>query len=193
MLLANGQLHLDQAGGRKRLHARQSLAEIGVVAVKAVDDHEAWQIELIQVTPGNFGANFQPGNRIHQHQRSIGNREGRNDLADEIRVTGGIQHIDFMIAVFDRQHTCINRNLTPNLFFVVIRNARPVLHLTQARRSARKMQKCLCQHGFAGPAMRHQRHIAEELSGILFHDNLSCEWDNESTAKGKKSNRRDIE
>ena len=55
---------------------RQSFLKVGIIAVHFVDDHEARQVEFVDLLPGDFGADLDACDRIDQDDSAIRHAQG---------------------------------------------------------------------------------------------------------------------
>ena len=117
---AHWQLHRDQACSDFVLDGFESFLVAGVFTVHLVDDHDFGDAESFRVLQGYFRANFETANGINQDESAVRDTHRRNDLADEIGVTGSVEQVEFEILVEHRQNRGKERNAAALFFFVKI-------------------------------------------------------------------------
>lgn len=73
----------------------------GVRLVDLVDDHHRAQIELQRLVEHETGLRHRPLGGVDQKNHAVGKFEHPFDLAAEVAVSGGVDHIDFDPFVLD--------------------------------------------------------------------------------------------
>mgnify|MGYP005863123111 CR=1 FL=1 len=96
----------------------------------------------------------------------IGGTEGLHDLAGKVERTRGIQHIDAAALIIDGGHSHGQRNLTLDLFGIIITNGIAVRDSAHTVDGAGHIQKALCQSGFAAAAMAQQADITNGVYSV---------------------------
>jgi hypothetical protein len=94
---ANGELHRHEIALKGVAQGLQRALKVRVVPVHLVDKNQARQVFGVGARPHQFCADLYARDGVHQHQARVGHVDGADHLANKVRVTGGVQHIDFVL------------------------------------------------------------------------------------------------
>ncbi len=96
----------------------QDLFRPGVGAVDLVDDHDRPELVRKGLPQHELGLRHRAFERVDEHQAAVGELQGPLDLAAEVGVAGGVDDVDLLVAVRDRD--VLRENRDPALAFLVI-------------------------------------------------------------------------
>ena len=169
MLLANRHLERHDRAGEMLAQRLQRLVEIGVLTIHLVDHHEAWETSLVQVAPGQFGADFRASHRVHHHQTRVCHGHGRNHVAGKIGVARRVKQVDLGALPFAGNHRGVDRNMAPFLFVIPVRHSGAIFYTTEARGRTRIKKHGLAEGGLTATAVPNQRDVADIFRRISPH------------------------
>ena len=139
---------------------------VGVVLVGLGDIEHPGQLALLAQLPGLLGAHAHAALGGADDDGGVGDLQGLDDLAGEVEVARGIQHIDLAAVVLHRSHRGGDGNLAANLLGVVITNGVAVDGASQPYGSAGQIQHALRQGGLSVATVSQQAYVADVLYGI---------------------------
>jgi len=131
-LRTDGELNGDEIlpeGPPQRL---QRTTQVGVLPVHLVDDDHPGQRLLLGEVPDQLRPYLDAGYGVHQNQRQVSHPDRTLDLADEVGVARGIQHVDFAAFPFDRNEGQAKRDATTNLLLIEVGDGSTRLDLSHA-------------------------------------------------------------
>ena len=99
--LADGDGHGAQAAAEAGMQQRHGGVEVGVLAIDVVDVHRARQTHVLGLAPQLRRHDLGTIDGVHHEQGHFGCLHGGQRVADEIGMTGGVQHVDFVVLVRD--------------------------------------------------------------------------------------------
>ena len=110
----------------------ERVAEIGMLLVELVDDHEPRQQEFIRVLPGLFGLHLDAVDAVDDDQRAVGDAQCRPGVRDKRRVAGRVDEIDLCVFVFEVGEVVVERDLSLDRIFFVIGDGRTFIDFSPA-------------------------------------------------------------
>ena len=146
-----------------RLDGLQAGGIIAVVFFRAVDKDHAGL--LTQHLPGTLHTDGQAVLGVTHDYGAFGGADSGQRFAGEVKVTGGIHHVDLHALVVDRCKCQRNRDLALDFFCVVVTGGVAVGRFAETIRALGHKEHLLCQRGLTGAAVAQQRDITNIISG----------------------------
>ena len=172
--------HIDNAGNLLVLvpdgnhHRRDILAEalpegvkggvvVAVVLVGLGNVDEAGHIPLLAVFPCLLHAHGHAVLGGADNDSGVSGPEGLHDLAGKVERARRIQHIDAAALIIDGGHSRGQRNLTLDLFGIIITNGIAVRDSAHTVDGAGHKQQALCQRSLTAAAVTQQADVTDVL------------------------------
>ena len=99
--LTDGDGHGAQPAAEAGVQQRHSGIEVGALAIDVVDVHRARQAHVLGLAPQLRRHDLGAVDGVHHEQGHFGGLHGGQRVADEIGMTGGVQHVDLVVLVRD--------------------------------------------------------------------------------------------
>ena len=148
-LLADRHVHRHDAPLEAAAQRLQRAEEVGALAVEAIDDDGAGQIELAGELPDLLGLHLHAGHRVDHHHRRLHHPQAGARVGDQIPVARRVDQIDpvaLVVAVGDRG---VDRDLPLDLVGIEVGGGAAVVHLAQPVDRTGGEQHRLHQRGLA--------------------------------------------
>ena len=143
--------------------------EVSVFIIHLVNEEHTRQVHFFTVFPCFFCTYFNAGFcRYHDHT-CISYVHSQFYFSCKVKVTGCIQEVDFCILPFNRDHGCIDRNLTADFFCFIVRHCVTVFNFTKAFCCTGIVQRCFSVCCFTGTTVAQKYYVSYSVGCIIFH------------------------
>ena len=140
--------------------------EVSVFTIHLIDEEDGRGLEFISEFPGFFCLNFNTVNCTDEHDGRTGNTQRTAQITDEIRVTGDIEHENFLAFVVEIQKRGADRNMALLFLCRIVGNRIAVFDSSSAADNARVKEQSFGKCGFTGAAVGNE----SDASDILCFD-----------------------
>ena len=139
----------------------------GVVAL--VDEKCARQFRVRSIIPCKLRADLNACFCVDNNHSASGNAQRLLDLADKIKVAGGVEQIDLFLLPFDQCQRGGNGKASFQFFIIIIADCIFIADLSQSVCSLGKVEHGFCQRGLSVRAVADQANIADVSGFVVFH------------------------
>ena len=140
-LVSNRQRERNDGAAEGTLRALQARAEVRVLFVERVDDHNAREHELVSERPSLLRLHLNAFDGVNNHERAVCHTQRGTCVRDERGVARRVNQVDLGLFVFEMGERRVERHLAFNSIFVVIGRGRAFVNLAPARRGSGDVQK----------------------------------------------------
>ena len=137
--------------------------------VELVDEDHAGNTHRLGEPPHVLGLDLDAFHRADDEDRQVGDTERGVDVADEVRVAGGVDEIDLVAVPVERRHGQRQGMAAFVLLRVVVHDGVAVLDPAQPGNRVGSVEECLGKGRLPRPAVSHERDIADLLWRVLLH------------------------
>ena len=162
-LRADRELERCHLVAERRHQLVERVLERGALAVELVHEDRTGQSRLHRELPGGLGLDLDAVDGRHDHDHGVDGPNRRTQVADEVRVAGGVEHVDLDAVPLDGSHRERDGDALALLVGIVVGDGVAVLHGTHARDRAGRVEHGFEQRGLAGAAVADQQDVADVL------------------------------
>ena len=172
-LAADGELQRSDSAAEGVGERFEYAVSVGAVAVHAVDDDHARQVDVGAVIPNPLGHDLDASDAVHYNERGVDHGQDHLGLVDEHIEAGGIEQIDLDLGVglapLDESQAGGNGHLAGDFFFVVVGGGGAVVDAAEARCGSGGVEHGGHERCLAGMPVSDQGKVAEIGSCVCFH------------------------
>ncbi|MGC4084619.1 MAG: hypothetical protein QM736_21505 [Vicinamibacterales bacterium] len=173
LLFADRQLQRNHRAAARVAQRLQRSFEAGALAIDAVDDDQARQVQFVSGLPDFLGLHHHTGHRVDDHDRRVDDVQCRPRVAEEVADTRRVDDVDLVLVPLGVGEACRERVLAGDLLFVEIGDRRPVVHLAEPVDHARVCEDGRSQLCLARSGVTNERDVAYRAGVVNLHGKLS--------------------
>ena len=147
----------------------QNLLEIAFVLVEGIDDDHFRDAVLRRVFPDRVGPDADAVVGVDDHQGEVTDAQRAEAFADEIRVTGAVDHVEFLVEPFEVEERGGHGNLTVLFAVVIIGNGAAGGDGAHPVDDAGAGKHGFAEHGFSRGGVSHDCEVSNLTRLVLFH------------------------
>ena len=169
LALTDGQVEGGHLLAVEIRHVLHHLAEGGIVHVHIGHIDESGQLVFLTQFPCLLSAYLDAGLAVDHDDGGSGGADGLLGLAHEVKIAGGVYHINLVPFPLDGDNGGVNGKLSLLLFLAVVAQGISIGHFTHSGCDSGQIRKCLCQTGLTASAVAQQYYVANLVSCVNFH------------------------
>ena len=140
--------------------------EVAVVFICLGHVNCARHITILQILPCLFSADRQTALCTADNNTCVSNTESFHYFTGKVEVTRSVQNIDFAALKFNRRHRQRDRNLSLDLFGIIITNSATVCYAPKTIGTSGQIQHTFHQGSFAGTAVPQQADVTDIFCSV---------------------------
>ena len=168
-LLTDRELQRRDARAEALLQLIERARERRALAIELVDEDRARHVARFGHLPRDLGLHLDAFDRGDDEQREVGRLQRGRDIADEVGVTGCVDHVDLVPVVLERRERERHGDAPPLLFGIEVARGVVVLDPAQARYRPGGEQHGFGEGGLACTPVADEGDVAELRGRERFH------------------------
>ena len=139
------------------------------IVVKFIDEERMGQTCRRNGIPCQLGSDLDARLSVHYNDRAVGNAQRLHNLTRKIQISGRVNDIDLDILPHHRRNGGRNRDLSGNLFRIIITDRISRGYGSESVRFSRQIEHCLREGSLSASAMPEQGNVSDVLCFNLSH------------------------
>ena len=158
---ADRELERRDAGPELLVELIERARERRALTVELVHEERPREPELFGHPPDDLGLHLDALDRGHHEDREVGGAERGGDVADEVGVSGGVEHVDLDALVLEGRDAERRGDPAPGFLGVEVGDGVAVLHPALTGDRPGDEEQRLGERGLARPAVAHEGDVAK--------------------------------